>query len=93
LNNIEKGLSSNIQQQQVMAHEYERTQDTALIPVLQERQQDVTKTRQWLQDKRRKAVRKEFSQKQAVINIRRQLMETQHTLSRESTLNSNIYRS
>ncbi|KAH1694371.1 hypothetical protein KXX12_007782 [Aspergillus fumigatus] len=80
LNDMEKAsverdpeLQAAIQRREDLADEYEHSQDPTLIPLLRERQQDVTNTRRRLQYKRRKEVRQEFSRKQAVIDIERQL--------------------
>ncbi|EDN03935.1 predicted protein [Histoplasma mississippiense (nom. inval.)] len=52
---------------------YMRTRDAALVPLLQERQREVSNTRRRLQDKLIHKLRWEFSRNQAVVDIERQL--------------------
>ncbi|EDN02645.1 predicted protein [Histoplasma mississippiense (nom. inval.)] len=52
---------------------YTRTRDAALVPLLQERQREVSNTRRRLRDQLKHKVRREFSRKQAVIDIEHQL--------------------
>jgi hypothetical protein len=66
-------LQAAIQEQNELADEYEGNPDAALIPLLEESERNVTNTRQRLRYKRRNEVRQEFSRKQAVIDIERQL--------------------
>ncbi|EGE08727.1 C2H2 finger domain-containing protein [Trichophyton equinum CBS 127.97] len=56
-----------------LAAVYEATRDPALIPMLHERKREVTSVRQSLRHKARLSMRKEFSRKQALIDIDRQL--------------------
>ncbi|EGD99060.1 hypothetical protein TESG_06418 [Trichophyton tonsurans CBS 112818] len=56
-----------------LAAVYEATRDPALIPMLHERKREVTSVRQSLRHKARLSIRKEFSRKQALMDIDRQL--------------------
>jgi hypothetical protein len=53
--------------------EYNRNPDLALIPLLEESSRNVSNTRQRLHYKRRNEIRRDFSRKQAVIDIKRQV--------------------
>ncbi|EDN07394.1 predicted protein [Histoplasma mississippiense (nom. inval.)] len=66
-------LQAAIHVHESLADLYRRTQDPALIPLLSRRQQEVTNTRRRLQDRLKHVLRQDFSRKQAVIDIERQL--------------------
>jgi hypothetical protein len=69
----EPELHTAIQQHSDLVDECERNPDPALIPLVKESQRNITNIRQRLRYKRKNEVRQEFSQKQAVIDIERQL--------------------
>ncbi|EEH20209.2 hypothetical protein PABG_02468 [Paracoccidioides brasiliensis Pb03] len=66
-------LQAAIRIREGLADLYARTQDAALIPLLQERQREVSNTRQRLRYEQKGRLRKDFSRKQAVIDIECQL--------------------
>jgi predicted metal-dependent hydrolase len=59
-----------------LATQCSKSDDPTLLAMLEEQEQNVKNTRRRLQDKRRKEMRRDFSRKQAVIDIERQLTGT-----------------
>ncbi|KKZ66024.1 hypothetical protein EMCG_08223, partial [[Emmonsia] crescens] len=62
---------------------YTRTRDSALVPLLQERQREVSNTRRRLRDKLMHKLRREFSRNQAVVDIKRQLSRSRSAVDDE----------
>jgi hypothetical protein len=66
-------LQSAIRWQMELEDRCARSDDPALRALLEQQERNVNNTRRRLQERRRKEIRQEFSRKQAVIDIERQL--------------------